>query len=375
MKGTSRMSMSCLGTERVSDVAIFPYSKPWVGGPEHESLPTIGRIVDQKTGLPNDTPPKISKHLKEKLMFNSGCYLYGGPFFDHFGHSIVDSSVRLYGFDEKLHSGVIFPILKKRFNGVNIPDYFKDILSFYNVPEEKVIFLAEPAIFETVDYVRPKSYESIKSGPLIDPCQIDRREAFLARNRSNIELPYSKNIYLGRSHILDKGTFAGESYISQLLKSVGYCYVKPEEWNLADQIRILMRSENIILVEGSSIYPIDFIGEKIKSNIFFIPRRSGGKKLFSRVLNQFTNSSSGTESNVLRLENISGKMRPNSISILKKPRTLVLELENFLDKKIDFNLSCFFDVESKDIGYYYRHSENPDKFIKKFNEIRKSFIS
>lgn len=78
---------------RLENIPILPYSKAWVGGPDHTCIPEHGRI--QKGDQFEDTYPGDDGPLAPV----AGHWLYAGPMKHHFGHILVDSIIRLHAYD------------------------------------------------------------------------------------------------------------------------------------------------------------------------------------------------------------------------------------------------------------------------------------
>lgn len=350
-------------TQASSNVIVIPYSKPWIGGVVQEHLPEIGRICDQKTLGFVDVPPKLGEVVLDRTPILSGCYLYGGPFYSHFGHILVDTIVRLYAFDDSVFDGVIFPVVKKKWNKEKVPSYFYQILAAYGIKRDKVFFIETETIVEKIIFVEPSTYvkQGVKSWFL--PKQRSIECYFLQQNAQFMDhLP--KKLFLGRSHIYDKGFVAGESYLRMWAEKHGFEYVAPEEYSLNEQVALLRFAEEIIWVEGSSIYTVDFIASELKARLLMIPRRGGGAVIFERILSRFKEPKILPPKDVMRLENRAGQSKPNSVSIFRTLKSMPYEFSSFMGASHEeFDIEDFLKSEKEDLKTYYT---NPSTAIESY---------
>jgi len=325
------------------DVLILPYRKAWVGGPDHAQVPKHGRVRRGKGKEPIDSfpSPEEYENISEQ---RRGRYLYGGPLKIHFGHVLVDSIIRLWAFDPQRHDGVVFAYLKGREQAV--PDWFYDIVSIFGLERHHIVIVREPMVFEQLEFAEPGSI--LKCGPA--DWYMPHLEKLPLKRVDHTP----RNVYYGRTHLIQKGTLMGESYFADLLIGNGFEYVRPEEFDIHHQVSIIQNAERIVFAEGSSIYPIELTA-KIRGKIFMIPRRANGVDIFTpHIFPRAEFHVLASRDSIFRMASRSGKKRPNSPTYTLRP----IEIHNAmvdlgLVPRRKFDADAFEIAERRDATAYF----------------------
>ncbi|MCA0964724.1 glycosyltransferase 61 family protein [Salipiger bermudensis] len=297
------------------NVLLLPYDRRYWGGPNHFQIPAHGRVYkfgEAKCRFRKawqDTPP-------ERIL--EGRYLYGGPLKVHFGHMLVDTIVRLYAFDPAIHRGVVFP----KVEGFAVQDWVRQIIGLFGIDKQQLFILDRPTQIEELDFARPAS--GLGEGP--KPWYL----SYLRRKAKDWALPrhkvpeggFPKDIFLGRTHILHKGSLMGESWIEEALNNSGFASVTPEKYGIRQQMAMLRNARRVVFTEGSSVYPIELLNSS-SASFYMIPRRQNGANLFRpHIEPRGPFHQLGDDMSLRRLPNFKGKITADSASVISRPETI-----------------------------------------------------
>lgn len=317
------------------DVLVVPYQKPWVGGAEN--APPYAQVI--RTRRKTRPEPVNVFPGGEAVATVSGAFLYGGPLKVHFGHVIVDSIPRLHAYDPHRHKGVIFPVL---LNDKPIPTWVYDIFALFGLSGDAVHVVHQPTRFESVDFVEAGTW------PYPTP------QWYLDYLR---KLPYRRhadtppNIYLGRTHIIRKGTMMGESYFGGQLE--GFEYVKPEEHDISVQISMFANAKRIVFTEGSAGY-VACLLPKLNAQVYMLPRRAGDPGHFAeQFVGRAEFHSLGDSNQLVRLNHAGGREGPRSPSYTLAPDLIHHDLRRYGLTREGFDLSAFLAAERHDAQEYF----------------------
>lgn len=290
-----------------------------------------------------------------QLRYMDGCYLYAGLLYNHYGHIMTESIHRLWAYDPSIHSGVVFVVLyhdgyEGRLGQFNYPKYLADILKIFGIGEEKIILVKQGMIFEEMDLVVPGSFLGGGAEEWYFPILEEVYER--VESLSNIDLIKPDRLFMGRSHIIHKGTLLGESYFGHILQKNKYIYFKPEEYNIYDQITIVKKSKEVVFVEGSAIYGVDLVS-KVDGVVSMIPRRSTNSLYVPHLECKCNFSTIGDLSSIIRLNTSGGKSAPKSPVITASPKNMYDDLlRRVPDLNEVFDYKVFSDFQDHDILAY-----------------------
>lgn len=321
--------------QTLNNVPVLPYSKAWIGGPDHSMIPDHGRIRcrDEFTdAYPGHDGPFVPL---------AGRWFYGGPMKHHFGHVLIDSVIRLHAYDPAIHQGVIFAALDKG----PLPAWVWPILALFGVTQDRVKIIEAPSVIEAMDFAEPGSV--LKQGP--SPWYLD----WLNRLPLEPRPPGPKRIYLGRTHILDKGALMGESYFSAELQRAGFEYVIPEKLDIHAQAAWLRGADEIVFAEGSSIYSMELLARS-SARVFMIPRRRAPSLFAPHIIPRSRGFDVlGDIASIERRANRQGRDRPNSPSFCLAPETIHRDMVGHGLVRSRFDIEAFREAERADHTAYF----------------------
>lgn len=343
------------------NVRVFPYKKHWVGGVDYlgrsEGLRIARGEGEDRRYIDEFSDFNVEKTGSSSLRHIKGRYLYGGPFYKHFGHFMTDTIIRLHGYNSGSHDGVIFPCYIKGFNGV-VPEYVYEVLEVFGIERDKAVFVQTPSVVDCLDLVDRSSnlssscYESWYV-PLLKEIKkrISNYSSYAVNQYSN------KKLYLGRSHLANQATVLGETYISSLLMRNGFEYFCPEDFTVTEQAKILMDASCVVFVEGSSIYSTELV-DSLTPPCFMISRRGNGRKNFRRQLSKFSSYKCSSPSNLVRIKNNNNGYASTSPSYIKNLDLFFSEICGFLSiDKEEVSIDEFLKCEFSDAVSYYDSRE------------------
>lgn len=184
-----------------------------------------------------------ARYIDEKVVF-------GGVFYGHFGHVIIDSCTRLWHFaendadglrrvfvqtpDTKFCYGRFFDLAGMDWEIIEEPTQFREVV----VPEEAYWSFdrGKAAWLEWWDYLRKKALKTSKS-------------------RSSC-----KKIYLTRTNF-HANDGINEVYYENCYKNLGYEVISPEQLPLEDQICIIAHATHIVCTMGTLAHMLVFASD------------------------------------------------------------------------------------------------------------------
>ncbi|WP_417458074.1 glycosyltransferase family 61 protein [Kordiimonas sp.] len=179
-----------------------------------------------------------------------GHYIFGGYFFYHYGHFLLETLTRLWYF--KQHPDV--PVIWITFEGDDFADWHIDLLRQLGARNE-IICLKQQTEVESLAIAEPGYVISSRYWD----CQVDA----LALVRGYTPTP-GKKVWLSRSK-LKKGVILNETILEKNLKACGWTIYQPEAHSISDQVAMLADAEEIAGVEGSALHTLvlmpDFRGK------------------------------------------------------------------------------------------------------------------
>ncbi|MDJ0515293.1 MAG: glycosyltransferase 61 family protein [Trichodesmium sp. MO_231.B1] len=334
----------------------------WVGGVVFpDEMPEIFRhrrsgnldqqivYMDQNVGSYNSGNRQI-----DNSNTYSGIYIYGGPFHPHFGHALTESIHRLWAFDISIHDGIVFAVsLRPKVNPINYtpPQWFIQALEILDIPLAKCIWVTNDCTFENL--IIPEPGSELTLGPKKwYRSYLERLQDRICELTHHLRKDKPQKLFLGRNHLSFGGSLAGDKYLETLLVNEGYISLKPEDYDLLQQLAYIISAKKIIFSEGSAIYSIEFINY-LEAEIACIPRKTSNQPFYPHLQNKCHNYIvAGSIDDILPLGDWERKGIKN-IPISKNPDQIIesLRKHNFALLK-DWDENKFLAEEKDDFMTY-----------------------
>lgn len=252
---------------------------------DHVALaPTVGEQDGRLMGgfAEPDSVPAVLRHQRqgrsadqavadfpEAPRILEGNYLYGGPLIGHFGHFIAECVHRLWLASHPDFKGVPLLFLAAEGDAVS-PALAAKILPVLGVEAYSIVH--EPVQVERlVVGEMGKSMRTPASQPYLD---------WLAKHRpldSFRDHSFPDKISMMRGHLLG-GKILGEPALEAWLEEEGYTAVRPEDHDLATQLKFVVNAKKLVFSEGSAIHLADLL-PSIRADVAVLLRRP-----FSRLV-------------------------------------------------------------------------------------------
>jgi hypothetical protein len=201
-----------------------------------------------------------------KLAQVKGHHLFGGLLQnEHFGHFLVESLSRLWGFD-KLGSRYDTVAYYLRRPHLPIAPFVTEMLQIL-IPGIKLHIVKDPTEFETLAV--PQQLVQNGSGYMFGHPMI----ASMCKRLRLSGGAGAKKVYVSRSKISKyAGGILGDYLIDQYLEDAGYKIVYPETMSIRDQLATYSEAEQLIFTEGSALHLYALVANPTQ-RAFMIHRR------------------------------------------------------------------------------------------------------
>ena len=222
---------------------------------------------EARSALPN-TLPLPEKHLV-------GRYLFGGILQPHFGHTLAESTGRLWALDKVGDiDGILFFAPNLKAARPRLIEQAKAVLEIFTTGR-RVEIVTEPA---TVDQlVVPEQGFGLKdmaAGTREFSAFVDRTVRWPSRPR--------RKIYISRTHFQKNGRFLFEERVEQYLASEGYLIFHPQEHSMSEQIKTYRTASHVVGSDCSAMFLAGFAVPRC-CRVGIINRRLVGGNLQSRA--------------------------------------------------------------------------------------------
>jgi len=281
----------------LEDVCIYPQTSesrpPQVqGGVRHKNLPRAFHHVRHlnRQALGTDHDWLESQPLPSEKLEGHG--LFGGTFFNHFGHFMAESLHRLWAWHESkgcydyiaIVPQVDKPHVKPSADG--LLGFQRQALEYLGIPLDKLRLIKSPVVAEHLTVpaqasilgqrrARAKGYTAFMA---------EREAQFFARYQPTTATP-PERIYVSRSPYLSRGSYAGERYVEQMLAEDGYYILRPEAMPLAEQLHYYRQAKQIVFAEGSAIHTTELLGT-FEAEVAVILRRRNSYRQWVPLLHK-----------------------------------------------------------------------------------------
>lgn len=261
--------------ERFTDVVVSPFTElldvQW-GGSEHRGGPLWPDWASQTSarhcqgGVPIDEEPDPT----EPATTIEGALAWGGPITRHFGHQMVDFSMRLLPtVDAAPGTTIVFATHPRESIGSleAAPPFFALILDWLGIPQHATLLIQQPTLVREL-IVLPQAEQHYGPGPT--DAHLDRLDRLTSQQLPSLERVDA--VYVSRAG--QHARFAGEQYMEDAFRSAGATVVRPEALTLAEQLRTYAAADLLVFAEGSALHAPNLLGRAL-GDVVVINRRAG----------------------------------------------------------------------------------------------------
>lgn len=199
----------------------------------------------------------------------AGSWLWGGVFWRHFGHFIVESTGRLWGLTvlpEPIR-GVVF-IPKSPKEGDEIKGFHADFFAMCGLKPHH-LHIATTATRPERLYVPGQGFGLGDIAAGTDRCQ----QFFQTRFAKDIAPDGPERLYISRSRLAEgKGKLLCEDRLEAHLAAEGYEVFHPQEHDLPTQIARYKAARQVVATEGSALHLFAMVGRPEQSLAMIVRR-------------------------------------------------------------------------------------------------------
>lgn len=186
-----------------------------------------------------------------------GRYVYGGVFYGHFGHFIVESMSRVWALDRLRGQldGIVFTPKVDRVDD-RVVGNFKELLAAFDV-DLPIVIIREPTRIETLSVPRQGfGMYDLAAGSAAFRDYINRHFG------KNIPAKGPEKLYVSRSKLgPQRGSILGEYKIEQYLAAEGYEVFHPQFASQNEQIAHYKAARMIVSTDCSPIHLLGYAGD------------------------------------------------------------------------------------------------------------------
>ncbi len=236
-------------------------------------------------GLFNDVPDMPADDTIQTLQ---GTWMFGGTFFGHFGHFLMDTLARIWawGVLENKVDGILFTPKTNAGNIENMVRVQTDLLNALGVNAPLKV-LQDPTRVQTLHV----PYQGIGIGGGWETGTPSFR-AYMRQHAGKSVTPKGpKKVYLSRSALAKKrASFLAEAVLEEHLRAAGYEIVHPQKLSKSEQVALYQAATHIISPDGSPMHLLAYAGRK-DQHVAVIARRSAeANSIFANQISQFQGS-------------------------------------------------------------------------------------
>lgn len=226
----------------------------WAGGDIPEAATWREGI---RVTLPIAEPPEAEHRL-------SGKHLWGGIYFGHFGHFLVETISRLWAAEQEGIDSVLFTPRHGKLK--DFATYQADILDLF-LPNSKVQILREPTEVEGL-LVAGQGFGigNISAGT-------PEFRAFVQRAMQDVEPRKVEKIYISRTRFNGKGGIIDEPLLEENLIAQGYTPIFPEKLPFREQLSLFKSAKKIIGLDSSAFHVLGYVATP-EQDICIVTRRN-----------------------------------------------------------------------------------------------------
>tara|TARA_R110002094_G_scaffold4604_2_gene13365 strand:- start:3496 stop:5262 length:1767 start_codon:yes stop_codon:yes gene_type:complete len=230
------------------------------------------------------------------LAQRKGTWLWGGLLWMHFGHFLVESTARLWAFDnpDTPIEGILFAPKRPR-NGTEVHPFQHEFVKLMGT-DVPVVCLDVPTRVERL--IVPG--QGFGLGTMIEGTK-RYRDAITGNFAKDIKAKGSEKIYISRSQLpAGRGNLIGESELEAHLSKQGYTIFHPEKHDLTGQIATYKAARHIIAAEGSALHLLAMVARADQQVAIIVRRPSSATEQLERHLKAFAGITAVTLSQLTR---------------------------------------------------------------------------
>lgn len=193
-----------------------------------------------------------------------GSYVWGGIFYGHFGHFIVETISRLWAARQLGINRVLFTPRHAKLR--DFVGYQDDLVKLI-LPDAQIDIIREPTAVEQL-FVPGQGFGlgKISRGT-------EEFRAMIRDTMARIEPETVDKIYISRTKFGGKGGIIGEHCLEESFVAEGYTLVHPEKMPLKDQLAIFKGARKIVGLDSSAFHTLGYVANP-SQDICIILRRN-----------------------------------------------------------------------------------------------------
>jgi Glycosyltransferase 61 len=237
------------------------------GGPRWPDFDRQREARHRRHGEPADHEPRWQRP-DGRL---SGAWAWAGPISTHFGHQILEFSMRLAPtLASEPNARFLFsPGLTGYPSSIDeAPTFVREVLDWFGIAPTRCHVLTHAVTVDEL-VVAPQSEQLGGPGP--SSGHLDLMDAHTHRRFG--DLRPQGTIYVSRAGM--PARFAGEAHLEEALGRCGVEVIRPEAMGLVDQLRIYASSARLIFAEGSAVYGPLLMGRSLADVVVLKRFREG----------------------------------------------------------------------------------------------------
>ena len=195
---------------------------------------------------------ELNIKLDDDIEFVNKDVIYCGVLSPHYGHFLIESTVRLYYYLQNRgnDSYIVFSKLVDY-----IPKFAQDFFKLLEIPEDKIIYVDKPTQFKSVT-IPYKSFtrrrEEYYTEEFLYP--------FLVASK-NIKPAKFEKIFFSRKNWNGVAKCLGENDLEKVFNKNGFVSIAMEKLSLKEQIAVIKGAKEIAGINGTAFHNIIFASE------------------------------------------------------------------------------------------------------------------
>ena len=267
---------------------IQPFYAPIVAAPPHGFRGGVvlgntvadARLRHSRYGIPVDSFHTDTEEYEIVL----GDYIYFGPFYNHFGHTMTEFIHRAIPskFLSTIEKYILVATPQHQLESDRqVPQFLKEIFDFLDIPAHSIKIIFRNSEVENLFICEQGS--DFGGGP---------KDGYLAYldAYTNLRLDClvgavtpTLTTYVSRSKTTGGGNFLGERYVEAQLRDEGIQIFHPQDASIVEQMQMYRASKILIFPEGSACHGIEFFGNNALQECHILERRLDHREIFARI--------------------------------------------------------------------------------------------
>lgn len=263
----------------VDDAMIVP--QPTVGGPtvvDHVGAPVVdAALFRHEQHIAPVFVDRVRLKPRQRL---SGCHLFAGFYWPHFGHFLMESLSRLWAFAPLRESvdGIVFLKPRDDTKEAAVGQVQQQVLRLLGI-DAPVSFIQGPTGVERL--LVPRHGCGLGAGAAGIP---EFREFVQHRLRRLPRREGAPRIYISRAGFsLRRGGIFAEEVLEPFLHAAGYQSFCPERETLESQISTYLGARQIISTDNSALHLFGFVGDASQDVAIVLRREDGARDMQAQI--------------------------------------------------------------------------------------------